>query len=88
MSAQTILSTTLTSGPDAAAMFPRLTAEQIGRLALHGVVRPIALAEVLLDSGQVDVPFFASMSGGDRRDPSVAVGRPPGGGPWSAPVHG
>jgi thioredoxin reductase (NADPH) len=44
-------------------MFPRLTAQQIERIAAHGVLRPIARGEVLIDSGQYDVPFFIVKAG-------------------------
>lgn len=54
----------LTSGPDAAIMFPTLSPGQIARIASHGVVRPITRGEVLIEAGQTDVPFFVVMAGG------------------------
>jgi thioredoxin reductase (NADPH) len=54
----------LTSGPDAAIMFPTLRPAQIARIASHGVVRPITSGEVLIEPGQTDVPFFVVLAGG------------------------
>lgn len=56
-------STPLTNAPDAALMFPTLSAAQIAGIAAHGVVRPIARGEVLIESGQTDVPFFVVKAG-------------------------
>jgi thioredoxin reductase (NADPH) len=56
-------STPLTSAPTAALMFPTLSAGQIARIAAHGVVRPITRGEVLIESGQMDVPFFVVKAG-------------------------
>ena len=56
-------STPLTSAATAAIMFPTLTAEQISRIAAHGVLRPITRGEVLIESGQTDVPFFVVKAG-------------------------
>ena len=56
-------STPLTSAPDAALMFPTLTSAQIARIASHGVTRPIAPGEVLIEGGQTDVPFFVLKAG-------------------------
>ena len=44
-------------------MFPTLTATQIARIASHGVTRPIARGEVLIERGQTDVPFFVLKAG-------------------------
>jgi thioredoxin reductase (NADPH) len=44
-------------------MFPTLTAGQIERLAAYGVLRPITRGEVLIESGQHDVPFFIVKAG-------------------------
>jgi thioredoxin reductase (NADPH) len=60
---QTTRSTPLTSAPDAALMFPTLSAAQIARIAAHGVVRPITRGEVLIEGGQTDVPFFVLKAG-------------------------
>jgi thioredoxin reductase (NADPH) len=53
----------LTSGPDAALLFPALTSAQIARIASHGVTRPVTRGEVLIEGGQTDVPFFVLMAG-------------------------
>jgi thioredoxin reductase (NADPH) len=53
----------LTSGANAPLLFPTLTAEQIARIAAHGVLRSITRGEVLIESGQSDVPFFVLQSG-------------------------
>jgi thioredoxin reductase (NADPH) len=63
MSTRTTRSTALMSGPNAALMFPTLTAAQIARIAAHGVVRPIRRGEVLITEGQADVPFFVVKAG-------------------------
>src|SRR5262247_399277 len=44
-------------------MFPVLTAAQIARVALHGVIRPIDRGDVLIEEGQTDVPFFVIRAG-------------------------
>jgi thioredoxin reductase (NADPH) len=54
----------LTDAPDAAIMFPTLRPPQIARIAAHGVVRPIACGDVLVEAGQTDVPFFVVLTGG------------------------
>ena len=60
---ETIRSTPLTSAPDAALLFPTLTSAQIARIASHGVTRPITRGDVLIESGQTDVPFFVLKAG-------------------------
>jgi len=40
-----------------------LSAAQIARIASHGVIRPITRGEVLIDSGQTNVPFFVLKAG-------------------------
>lgn len=55
--------TPLTSALNATRMFPTLTAGQIARIAAHGVVRPIALGEVLIEPRQTNVPFFVVTRG-------------------------
>jgi thioredoxin reductase (NADPH) len=56
-------STLLSSGATASLLFPRLTAVQIARIASHGVTRPITRGEVLIESGQTNVPFFVVKAG-------------------------
>jgi len=63
MLAETSGSTPLTSAATAPLMFPTLTAAQIARVACHGVIRPITRGEVLIESGQRNVPFFVVKSG-------------------------
>jgi thioredoxin reductase (NADPH) len=56
-------STLLSSGPNAALLFPELSAAQIAQIASHGVIRPITRGEVLIEGGQTDVPFFVLKAG-------------------------
>src|SRR5689334_8399835 len=42
-------STPLTSAPSAPLMFPTLSAAQLARIAAHGVSRPVADGEVLIE---------------------------------------
>ncbi len=56
-------SSPLTSAADAALMFPTLSDAQIARLSSHGVIRPIARGEVLIEAGQTNVPFFVVTAG-------------------------
>ena len=53
----------LSSGPNAALLFPTLTPAQIGRIAAHGVTVPVARGDVLIESGEINVPFFVVNSG-------------------------
>ena len=53
----------LTNAATASFVFPTLTAGQIKRIAAHGVLRPITRGEVLIESGQHDVPFFVVKAG-------------------------
>jgi thioredoxin reductase (NADPH) len=53
----------LTSAPDAALLFPTLKSAQIARIASHGVTRPVTRGEVLIEGGQIDVPFFVLQAG-------------------------
>src|SRR5258706_12966202 len=56
-------STLLSSGPNAALLFPKLSPAQIARIASLGVIRPITRGEVLIDGGQTNVPFFVLKAG-------------------------
>ena len=56
-------STPFTNNANAALMFPVLSAAQISRIATHGVIRPITRGEVLIESGQTNVPFFVVTAG-------------------------
>ena len=60
---ETPRSTLLSSAADAPLMFPVLSSGQIARIASHGVIRPITCGEVLIDSGQTNVPFFVLKAG-------------------------
>lgn len=60
---ETALSTLLSSSENAALLFPVLSSAQIARIASHGVTRPIIRGEVLIDSGQTNVPFFVLTAG-------------------------
>jgi len=56
-------STLLSSAPNAALLFPKLSPAQIARIASLGVIRPITRGEVLIDGGQTNVPFFVLKAG-------------------------
>ena len=59
----TTQSTPLSSSPNAALMFPKLSPAQIARVASHGVIRPIDRGDVLIEAGQTNVPFFVVRAG-------------------------
>jgi thioredoxin reductase (NADPH) len=63
MLTETTRSTLLTSAPNAALMFPILSAAQIARIASYGVIRPITRDELLIERGQTSVPFFVLKAG-------------------------
>ena len=44
-------------------IFPKLTAEQIGRMQERGHVRAVKLGEVLVEQGDSNIPFFVVISG-------------------------
>ena len=56
-------STPLVSAAHAALMFPTLTPAHVERIAVHGVVRPLARGEVLIEAGDSIVPFFVVSTG-------------------------
>jgi thioredoxin reductase (NADPH) len=60
---ETVQSAPFTSTPDAALLFPTLTSVQIARIATHGVTRPVTRGEVLIEGGEMDVPFFVLRAG-------------------------
>ena len=60
---ETPRSTLLSSAPNAALLFPLLSSAQIARIASQGVIRPITCGEVLIESGQTNVPFFVLKAG-------------------------
>jgi thioredoxin reductase (NADPH) len=49
--------------PPASEMFPQLTPAQIERVAAHGHLRRMRRGEVLVEVGQLSVPFFVVVSG-------------------------
>jgi thioredoxin reductase (NADPH) len=51
------------SAAHAALMFPTLTPAQVARIAAHGVVRPMARAQILIEAGDPIVPFFVVRRG-------------------------
>jgi thioredoxin reductase (NADPH) len=59
----TTRSTLLTSAANAPLMFPTLSSAQIGRIASHGLIRPVTHGDVLIEGGQTDVPFFVVKAG-------------------------
>ena len=73
----------LTSGPDAALMFPTLSPAQLARVASRGVTRSTTPGEVLVEPGDTDVPFFVLIEGrlevtrpSDEGDLLIAAHRP------------
>ena len=44
-------------------IFPKLTPAQISRIAAHGHMRMIQRDEVLVEQGDISVPFFVVISG-------------------------
>jgi thioredoxin reductase (NADPH) len=71
-----------TNATDEARMFPTLSAEHIAHLATHGVLRPIARGQVLIEAGDAVVPFFIVRSG------KIEVIRPSKRGDTLVAVHG
>jgi thioredoxin reductase (NADPH) len=60
------MSSTLTSvypAVDHGHAFPKLTAAQMGRLREAGKVRVVKAGEILFEPGEINVPFFALLSG-------------------------
>src|SRR5918996_1516788 len=44
-------------------IFPKLTPAQIDRIAAHGRIRSVQAGEVLIDQGDISVPFFVVITG-------------------------
>ena len=44
-------------------IFPKLTPDQISRVASHGHIRTIQRDEILVEQGDISVPFFVVVSG-------------------------
>jgi len=68
-------STLLSSGPNAALLFPELSPAQIARIASLGVIRPITRGEVLIEGGQTNVPFFVLKAGEIEVHSPIGSGR-------------
>jgi thioredoxin reductase (NADPH) len=44
-------------------IFPKLTLTQIGRITTHGRTRSVKPGEVLIEQGDISVPFFVVITG-------------------------
>jgi thioredoxin reductase (NADPH) len=55
--------TPLTTSPNAPRMFPVLTAQQVDRIAAHGVTHSMTRGDVLIEPRQTNVPFFVVRAG-------------------------
>ena len=44
-------------------VFPKLTPAQISRIAAHGHMRTVQRDEVLVEQGDISIPFFVVVSG-------------------------
>ena len=44
-------------------VFPKLTSDQINRIAAHGLICTVQCDEVLIEHGNTSVPFFVLISG-------------------------
>jgi thioredoxin reductase (NADPH) len=53
----------LTTGARADHVFPKLTAEQMRRVAAHGKTRPVERGDILIEAGDRTVPFFVVTRG-------------------------
>jgi thioredoxin reductase (NADPH) len=63
-------------------IFPTLTPAQVARIASHGSVRPIGRGEVLVEAGDLAVPFFVVTAG------RIQIVRPSGAAETLVVVHG
>jgi hypothetical protein len=52
-------------------IFPKLTPEQINRIAAHGRTRPVQPGELLIEQGDTSVPFFCGNHGRSRDSTTV-----------------
>lgn len=62
--------------------FPTLTPAQVARISAHGTVRPVRGGEVLVEAGDLAVPFFVISAG------QVEIVQPSGGTETLVAVHG
>src|ERR671933_2668683 len=63
-------------------IFPKLTPEQIHRIAAHGRIRSVQPDEVLIEQGDISVPFFVVITG------EVEIVRPFGANETLVTIHG
>jgi Cyclic nucleotide-binding domain len=63
-------------------IFPKLTSEQISRVAVQGHIRAIQPGEVLVEQGDSAVPFFVVSSG------EIEIVRPSGAAETLVTIHG
>ena len=63
-------------------IFPKLTPAQINRIAVHGHMRAIQPGEVLVEQGDITVPFFVVVSG------ELEIVRPSCAGETLVTIHG
>ncbi len=70
-----------TAAPPVDSMFPTLTPAQVARVAAHGHTRRFAAGDVLVEQGDVIVPFFVVTSG------ELEIVRPSGTSELSVTVH-
>jgi thioredoxin reductase (NADPH) len=63
-------------------IFPKLTSEQISRIAAYGRTRSVQPGEVLIEQGDITVPFFVVITG------EVEIVRPFGAYETLVTVHG
>ena len=63
-------------------IFPKLTPEQISRVAVHGHIRAMLPGEVLVEQGDTTVPFFVVVSG------EIEIVRPSGAAETLITIHG
>jgi thioredoxin reductase (NADPH) len=78
----TVRATPRVSASHEALMFPTLSPAHMARIATHGVVRPIARGDVLIEAGDHTVPFFVVRTG------QIEIIRPSGLGDTLVAVHG
>jgi thioredoxin reductase (NADPH) len=63
-------------------IFPKLTPEQIHRIAAHGCMRSVQPGQVLIEQGDTSVPFFVVITG------EVEIVRPFGAYETLVTIHG
>jgi thioredoxin reductase (NADPH) len=63
-------------------IFPKLTPEQISRIAAHGRMRSVQPGEVLIEQGDTSVPFFVVITG------EIEIVRPSGAAETLVTIHG